>query len=243
MRPCCANGRGCGAGWTAVARMCARNGGWAGMAAEWAASGNDPSFLASGTRLEQLSAWAGAPRMSSTGWSTHFSMPRLNRPGRSTREREAQRRRELETAQQLAAEQQQRAEDQTRAAASLRRRAFWLTGALVMAVILASAGGLLWQAGQRECRRARQNAAAANANAQQAETERRTANSRELAAAAVSHLAADPERSILLALQAINVTTAAHRPALVEAEDALHRAVESSHLRRPCVDIERGSGA
>src|SRR4029079_9495163 len=59
----------------------------------------------------------------------------------------------------------------------------------------------------------------------QAQTASRLAGSRELAAASIGNLDIDPERSILLALEALT------KSYTVEAEDALHRAVESSHVQ------------
>ena len=70
--------------------------------------------------------------------------------------------------------------------------------------------------------------AEANARATQqalAEGQARLASSRELALAAVNNLTVDPERSILLALQALSVTHT------VEAENALHDAVVASRVR------------
>jgi WD40 repeat protein/basic membrane lipoprotein Med (substrate-binding protein (PBP1-ABC) superfamily) len=59
----------------------------------------------------------------------------------------------------------------------------------------------------------------------------RVAFSRELSAASVSNLEADPERSILLAIQAISTTYAADKTWTAEAEDALHRALLESRLQ------------
>jgi WD40 repeat protein len=63
---------------------------------------------------------------------------------------------------------------------------------------------------------------------QRATRETRTATARGLAAAAVANLDADPERSILLALQAIDETRETDGTVLPEAEEALHRAVVAS---------------
>lgn len=60
----------------------------------------------------------------------------------------------------------------------------------------------------------------------EAESEADIAFSRELSAAALSNLTVDPERSILLALQAMAITHT------VAAENTLHQAVLSSRLRR-----------
>jgi WD40 repeat protein/DNA-binding SARP family transcriptional activator len=67
---------------------------------------------------------------------------------------------------------------------------------------------------------------------QQARHEARAATARELAAAAVASLDQDPERSILLASEAVDVTRRADGVVLREAEEALHRAVKSSRLVR-----------
>ena len=64
----------------------------------------------------------------------------------------------------------------------------------------------------------------------QADEQARSATVRELAAAAVANLSADPERSILLALEAIETTRAVDGTVLREAEEALHQAVQASRL-------------
>jgi WD40 repeat protein/DNA-binding SARP family transcriptional activator len=60
--------------------------------------------------------------------------------------------------------------------------------------------------------------------------ERHIAVARELAAAADGNLADDPERSILLALAAVDATRKYDEPVLTEAKEALHRAVTSSRV-------------
>jgi WD40 repeat protein/DNA-binding SARP family transcriptional activator len=64
----------------------------------------------------------------------------------------------------------------------------------------------------------------------QAIGERHVATARELAAAADANLGDDPERSMLLALRAIDVTRSHGEPVLPEAQEALHRAVTSSRI-------------
>ena len=64
----------------------------------------------------------------------------------------------------------------------------------------------------------------------EAETQGRTAQARELAAASVANLDIDPERSILLALESIDLTRSADGTVLPEAEEALHRAVTTSRI-------------
>ncbi len=63
-----------------------------------------------------------------------------------------------------------------------------------------------------------------------AEREARNARARELASAAVANLDVDAERSVLLALEAINVTRSVDGTVLREAQDALHRAVVASRV-------------
>lgn len=58
----------------------------------------------------------------------------------------------------------------------------------------------------------------------------RTATARELAAASAANVEVDPERSILLALEAIDVTRSVDGTVLPEAENALHQAVIASRL-------------
>jgi WD40 repeat protein/class 3 adenylate cyclase len=65
---------------------------------------------------------------------------------------------------------------------------------------------------------------------ERAEREGRVAVARELAAAAVANLEVDPERSILLALQAIDRTRSEDGTVLPEAVEALHHAVVASRI-------------
>jgi WD40 repeat protein/DNA-binding SARP family transcriptional activator len=88
-------------------------------------------------------------------------------------------------------------------------------------------------------RRAEQLAAVAREQSVRLAREARTSTARELAAVAVAHLDVDPERSILLALEAVDVTRAADGHVVREAEEALHRAVKRSRLVRR---IPGGSG-
>jgi WD40 repeat protein/class 3 adenylate cyclase len=60
--------------------------------------------------------------------------------------------------------------------------------------------------------------------------EERKASARELAAASVANLDVDPERSILLALEAVELTRSVDGTVLPEAEEALHRAVTASRI-------------
>ena len=72
---------------------------------------------------------------------------------------------------------------------------------------------------------------------QRAEREARIASARELSAAAVANLDVDPERSILLALEAVDRTRAVDGAVLPEAEEALHRAVTTSRVELTVPDL------
>jgi WD40 repeat protein/basic membrane lipoprotein Med (substrate-binding protein (PBP1-ABC) superfamily)/DNA-binding SARP family transcriptional activator len=175
----------------------------------WDELDRDPGELYRGARLVQAIEWAESHPDELNVLERVFLDAAHTQAEREQAEREAQRRRELEAALQLA-------ETQARAAAQLRRRALYLAGAFVLALGLA--GAALFLGGQ-----ARQAAIAAD-------NERRIAASRELAAASIDDLSIDPERGILLALEAVSVTQSAGLPVPLEAEDALHRAVQTSRL-------------
>ncbi|MFC6285413.1 BTAD domain-containing putative transcriptional regulator [Nocardioides sp. GCM10027113] len=115
------------------------------------------------------------------------------------------------------ARDRERREDERRAARQvlanrrLRRQRATIAGALAVALV----GGFV-ALDQRD----------------EAEGERRVAMARELAAAAVTSMPADPQRSILLALAAVDETRSHGEPALPEAVEALHGAVAGSRVLR-----------
>jgi len=165
----------------------------AAAAAQWIESGRDPSYLLSGSRLDQANGWIASTRML------------LGDPERDY------------LAASLAESERVEAEERERSAheAALERRAVTRLRALVVALgigALVAAGLSLFALGE----------------SQRATRETRTATARGLAAAAVANLDADPELSILQALQAIDETRATDRTVLPEAEEALHRAVVAS---------------
>ena len=194
-------------------------------AQEWEAREHDPAELYRGARLAQTREWVSANKESLNALEQSFLNASIEQEQHDTLEREAQRQRELEAAQELA-------ESQRRAAKQLRRRALLLTGAFALAVAFAGVALFLGNqarqnalTAQQHAISAQQNEEQADANAQKAESERRIAISRELAAAAISNLDDDPERSILLALQAVSAAQT------LEAENALHRSVLTSRVR------------
>jgi WD40 repeat protein len=70
----------------------------------------------------------------------------------------------------------------------------------------------------------------ATKQSERASREARIATARELASAAVANLDVDPERSILLAMQAVDMTRSVDGSVLPVAEEALHRAVTASRV-------------
>ena len=184
---------------------------------EWERQGRDTDLLYRGARLAQVREWAESRADELNPGEMDFLNASVSLAEQQFNEREAQRQRELEGARQLATAQQERAEEQGRAASTLRRRAVALAAALLLAVSMAGAALFLGV-------QARAGATLAQANA-------RVASARELAAAAIGNLQADPERSILLARQAVLTTYQVDGTSTTEAENALHRAVLTSRAR------------
>ena len=170
---------------------------------EWEIRRRDPAELYRGARLAQAREWVSAHEERLNASERAFLSASIEQEQQGELEREAQRQRELKAAQKLA-------ETESRAAKQLRKRAVFLTGAFVLAVMLAGAAIFFGT-------QANQNVSIAGQNA-------KYATSRELAAAAISNLEEDPQRSILLALQAESTVHT------VEAENALHRSILASRL-------------
>ena len=180
------------------------------LAAEgWERRGRDPAECYRGARLSQALAWAATQVGMLSGSEQAFLDASRRLADLEEAERDAQRRRQLDAAQALA-------ETERRAATQSRRRATYLLGAFILAIIMA--GVALFQGEQ-----ARQSAVTAR-------SERQIAHVRELAAAALSNLSIDPERSILLAMQAVSTTRTVDGSVLPEAEEALHRSIMASHV-------------
>ena len=193
-------------------------------AREWERLGREPGSLYRGTRLGQALEWAEQARreLNLQEWSFLEASKKLAEQEEA--EREAQRQRELIAAQKLA-------EAERRRATILRGVAI---GASVLLVVMI--GLALFAFSQRTvAENARVEAVAQRDSAEKAkadaEYQRQVAFTRELSVNAQSNLDIDPERSILLALQAVSVSSAGGKPVLREAEEALHRAVMTSRLR------------
>jgi WD40 repeat protein/DNA-binding SARP family transcriptional activator len=212
---------------------------------QWELSGQDEGALLRGAPLAEAENWLNRREGDVSQVEAAFIQAGLALRVQRAAEREAQIQRELQAAQKLAEAEGQRAEEQAHNAQRLRRRAAWLALAVVAAGVLAVAAIVFGrQAGQNEQRALAQQATAvaeasrrataqavAEAEQKEAEHQARLAFARELAAASVSNLDVDPERSILLALQAVSTTYADDGSVTHEAENALHQAVRASRVQ------------
>jgi WD40 repeat protein/transcriptional regulator with XRE-family HTH domain len=170
---------------------------------EWETMSRDPGGLYRGARLAQALEWSNAHEEDLNLLERAFLEASQALENQESAEREAQRQRALESARKLAETERARAEEQARSNRRLRQRAVYMTIAFIIVGVLALvATGF----GQR---------------ASQAE---HLAASRELAAASVNNLQVDPERSVLLALRALDEVDT------LEARNALHRAIPELHL-------------
>jgi len=178
-------------------------------AQEWVDRDREPDALYRGARLEQASEWTSNHSDEMNALECEFLDASWALAESEATEREAQRQRELEAAQKLAEVERRRAGEQARATSQLRQRALYLTGAFVVAIILALATGFFgWEA---------RNAS-------------HLATARELAAASISNLDHDPELSLLLGLQAAERTYLQNGTVLREAEEALHLSLQTDRL-------------
>ncbi len=210
----------------------------AAAAKEWTEAEKDESFLLRGARLDQFEGWAVGTAVALTAGEQTFLSASSTARKQQQMEEETRQQRELETMRQLAETEKKRAEEQTQAAHSLRRRAYFLVGAFVVAVVLAgvafvSSSRAVQNAGLAATREAQAQTSASLAATAEAEaiaqrnaaqTQTNLATSRELSLAALNNLEADPQLSILLALQALETS---HTK---EAEEALHWAVQASRV-------------
>jgi WD40 repeat protein/transcriptional regulator with XRE-family HTH domain len=176
---------------------------------EWERRGNDPSELYRGARLAQAREWAAGNAERLNILEQSFLNVSVEQEEYEALAREEQRQRELEAAQKLAETEKARAEEQASAAKRYRWRGMLLTGALSLVIVAAIFAGAFAKNMQRQTL---------------------VSSVRELSNAANLNLEVDPERSILLALQAVDMTYSRNHTVLPEAEDALRSALQASHL-------------
>lgn len=204
---------------------------------EWESRGQDPSDLYRGARLAQAREWASANQERLNTLENSFMTASIEQQEHESLERERQRQRELEAAQRLA-------ETERQSVQKLSNRNRIITTVGILAILLAILTGTFGLSSNRNS----QQAQAARATAQVESQTRATAEAnaiserniaqhqsiiasvRELSSQANSSLDVDPERSILLALEAIQKTYTADQTVLPEAEEALRSALQASRV-------------
>lgn len=186
-------------------------------AQSWERLNRDAGELYGGARLAQAVEWSQVHGGDMSRLEREFLEASVKLVKEREEEREAQRQRELEAAHALAQAERQRAEqqalrsaEQALASRRFRRLAAWLGLLFLVAVGLAAVT-------LRQTRMALRQTQIAVA--------------RELAGAALANLEVDPERSILLALEAAGETRSSDGAVLPEAVDALHQALQASRVK------------
>ncbi len=172
-------------------------------ARSWEELDCDLGELYRGARLAQATDWFTGHLNELNDLERDFLVASQALSEQEAAEREAAHQREVEAALRFAETEQRRAEEQSRTVNRFRWLATGLALLLLAAVALA-------------------NFALQQRNRIEAQV--RLATSRELAASALDNLDVDPERSILLSLQALQSSYTQ------EAENALHRSVQSSRI-------------
>jgi hypothetical protein len=198
---------------------------------DWELLERDAGALYRGAHLAQAREWADLhPKVLNEGERAFLSAS-IHQEQRERQEREAQQRRELEATRRLAEAERARAEEQTQSTNRLRLRNRVITTVGAIAMVLAIIAVVFGTQAAAERDRADQQRivavdaqSTAQAEQQRAEEEKRLARSRELAIAALNNLDADPELSILLALQSVAQSNT------LESQDALHRAIQASRV-------------
>ncbi|MBE2198745.1 MAG: protein kinase [Anaerolinea sp.] len=155
---------------------------------EWLEEDRDAGLLLTRTRLDQLAAWSAHTNLSLTHDERAYLEASLAARQDRRLAEEMRHQRELEAAQQLADAEHRRAEIQAEAANRLRRRAVYLTAALVVAAILAVAA-------LAASRQSALNETLAQNNASIASTQEALAG-RQAAAAMTAEASANEQRQI-----------------------------------------------
>lgn len=212
---------------------------------EWELLERDPGALYRGARLAQAADFVAAnPNVLNENERLFLTVSEEN-ARREEHEKEQARQRELLAKEQLLEAEQLRVVQGAEANRRLRQRALFLAGAFVLALVLAALALFFGDQSNRNAVQAEQNAQSASraqatavANAAAARTaeeealrQQRITFSRELAGSAVNTLDVEPERSILLAMQAVTTTLPIDGTTTKEAGEAPHRAVQNSRVR------------
>ncbi len=202
-------------------------------AERWQSVGRDPGGLLRGALLDEALRYEDLNDLEAE--FVRASRDEIQR----VHEEEISRQRELARAQALAEAERERAEVESRA----RKRLLWLVAALGVVLALAVVA-TLYASGQQQRARQEANARATEvvvrraaqaqleAERDRAERQLHKTTALQLAAVAVNNLDIDPERSILLALEAVSATRDDDGSVTDEAVRALQRAVLVQHIER-----------
>ncbi len=211
---------------------------------QWEASQYDEGALLRGAPLAEAENWLIQRRTNLNEAEREFIQAGLALRERRAAEREAQLRRELEATQKLAETEKKRAKEQSQAASSLRKRAVWLAGVGLVALLLAVAAGMFGVQSQQNADQAIQAQQNAEAEKQQAEAaqveseiarteaehETRRARASQLATQAQIVLESDEDPSgtlaLLLAREAVLTTLTKDGYFTPEADVALRQVVD-----------------
>ena len=223
-------------------------------AAEWNRSLKDEGLLFRGSRLTEAREYFQSNPDSLNPLEVEFLNASIQLEERQKRQQEEQQRRELEAAQQLAEAQKERAETQARSAAQLKRRAMYLTAALAGVGVMVLLAVILLISALKSEKQAAANAATAEAASTQAVAQQATAEAasrlavaqqataeaeraraeqsaeqaraRQLAALSQSALLENsPQRSLLLAVEAVDLAQSSVDPGKLSVANALWESV------------------
>lgn len=220
-------------------------------ALEWMACGRKDDYLKlKGDPLDRAIAYAEDGWLAEAELTAYIEACSGQAAEERLREQRAQR----------ADEEHRRAEEQARDATRFRRITVWLAGCILLAIGAIVFAYLEWEKATKQAhliqeqkieaellaKNAKKEAARADENAkvakqresdatiakEMAEAESGRANALRLAAAAINNLNEDPERSILLGLQAASISKKTRNTIPPGVEDALHQSVQASRLMR-----------
>jgi len=183
-------------------------------ATEWERLGQGSGGLLDQVELAEAERWLGSPDAADLGRSetlTVLVQASQEAIEAARWEKEATRRRELEQAQALAAAERQRAEEQALFSRRLRTRLMIAVTLALIAFVAAVGAGYGFKRAVAERKRAEQQA--------------RLALAGQLAAQSQAALDSYPQRSLLLAVEALSVTMRAGEPRVPAAEQTLREAL------------------
>ena len=177
----------------------------AAAADEWQAAGQDPDYLLSGTRLDQLAAWAALTDLSLDPGERAILDASVNRRNKERASEEDRRR------------------DEERLRLRTRGRTRLLIASGTVLVVVAGLAALAFI--QRNAAESLADQLAASDQAGR------------LASASGVIVESDPDMAMLLALQSLDSSARAGIPARLEAEEALHWALQAANVPYPKTEL------